>query len=204
MGRIFSPMPTKKTASKSEEKTARKSRVELTKIGAVNIRGNAAALCAHLEIDRTRLSDLQGRGILPMAEEDGGYDFDGCRRAYIRHIRDVASGRGGSAGEKLSEERARQARAGADAQEMKNAVRRGELLEVSRVVDEYAADLEGLRGAILNIPGQIGQECATMTPAEIAQRVAELIDDAFVGMRAADEVVAKVQGEQMGDAEGQA
>ena len=124
--------------------------------------------------------------------EDGGFDFDECRSKYIRHIRDVASGRGGSAGEELSKERARQAREAADAQAMKNAARRGELIEIDRVVVEYAQDLESMRGALMNIPGQIGQEFAIMTPAEAAERVAQLIDDALIAMRAADEVTAKV------------
>ncbi len=41
-----------------------------------------------------------------------------------------------------------------------------------------------------------------MTPAEAAERVAQLIDDALIAMRAADEVAAKVQADQMGESEG--
>ena len=158
----------------------------------------ATHVMAHLFLSNTRWSDYKTRGLFSELP-GGGFDLDACRERYIEHLRAQAAGRAGSAGERLSQERARQARLAADAQEMKNQVRRGELLEVARVVDEYADDLEGLRGAIMNIPGQIGQECATMTPGEIAQRVAELIDDAFLAMRSADEVVAKVQAEQMGE-----
>jgi phage terminase Nu1 subunit (DNA packaging protein) len=150
---------------------------------------------AHLFLSNTRWSDYRMRGVFSELP-GGGYDLDACRESYIKHLRDQAAGRSGSAGENLSQERARQARLVADAQEMKNRVRRGELLEVSRVIEEYASDLAGLRAALLNIPGHIGQEFATMSPAEAAARVADLIDDALTTMREVDEVTAKVQVDQ--------
>lgn len=176
----------------------------LAKIGATGIRGTLQAACAHIGLDRVRFVELQARGVFPQAGDDGGYDFDEVRISALKHTRDAAAGRGGSAGERLSEERAKLAQEQSAKVQMDNAVRRGELIEVDRVVDEYVSDLGDLKSGLSVIPSKVGQECATMTPAEIAQYVATCIDDAFIAMRPAEEIVRKVRADQMGEAEGRA
>ena len=66
---------------------------------------------------------------------------------------------------------------------MENAARREELLETERVREEWIFQLGELREGLSVIPSKIGPECATMPPAEVAQYVAQLMDDAFIAMR---------------------
>ena len=135
---------------------------------------------------------------------EGGFELAPNVQRYCKHLREIASGRGGSAGEQLSIERAKLAKEQSDKAAMENAVRRGELLELDRVVEEYAEDLGELREGLYVIPSKIGEECATMTPGEIAQYVAQLIDDALLAMRSPEAVAGEVQAEQMGESEGRA
>jgi phage terminase Nu1 subunit (DNA packaging protein) len=163
----------------------------------------AVQVQAHLSLSNARWADYRARGVF--TELPGGrFDLDACRESYIKHLREQAAGRSGSAGEQLSVERAKLAKEQGDRVAMENAVRRGELLEVDRVIDEYVSDLGELRAGLSVIPSKVGQECATMTPAEIAQYVAQCIDDAFIAMRPAEEVVQTAKVAQMGKAQGSA
>jgi phage terminase Nu1 subunit (DNA packaging protein) len=103
------------------------------------------------------------------------------------------------AGEKLSIERATLAREQAAKIAMENEVRRSELLEFDRVVEAYAADLAELRAGLAVIPSRIGPECATRTPAEISQYVAQLIDEALIAMQSPEAAAGTVQATSGGD-----
>jgi hypothetical protein len=46
------------------------------------------------------------------------------------------------------------------------------------------------------IPSKISQDCATVTPAEIAQHVAQLIDEALIDMRSGEAAAQTVEAAQ--------
>lgn len=164
---------------------------------------NGTALAVLVDLGRTRFTELEAKGLFAR-DESGLYDVADNVRRYVRWLREQASGRGGSAGEQLSINRAQLAKEQSDKAAMDNAVRRGELLETDRVIEEYLSDLGELRAGLYTIPSKVGQECETMTPAEISAFVAQQIDDVLISMRPAEGVVAKVKADQMGEAEGRA
>ena len=88
-------------------------------------------LADHLGLSVARISQLKSAGILPDAPR-GKHDLDACRCAYLKHLREVAAGRGSrdGGGLDLVEERARLARAQAEKVERENAVAEGKFLRV--------------------------------------------------------------------------
>ncbi len=51
-----------------------------------------AELAEHLDLSDRRIRDLIKEGILPASKGPGGLNIDDCRKAYIRHLRGIASG----------------------------------------------------------------------------------------------------------------
>ncbi len=160
----------------------------------------ATEAMAFLDITRSVFYDHVRHGVIPR-RPDGRFDSRETLWAYIRHLRAAADRRGASAGETLSIERATLARERAAKIAMENKQRRSELLEFDRVVEAYAADLAELRAGLSVIPSRIGEECATMTPAEVAQHVAQLIDEALIAMRSAQAASGEVKADQIGSGE---
>lgn len=79
-------------------------------------------------------------------------------RAYCEHIREVAAGRGGEGGVlNLTAERARLAKEQADAQEIRNAVLRGELIRADEAERAWGDHIRQARSAILAVPSRIRQ-----------------------------------------------
>jgi phage terminase Nu1 subunit (DNA packaging protein) len=79
-------------------------------------------------------------------------DVDACRVAYLRHLREAAAGRRGSDGTDLAAERARLARAQAEAQEMKNAQARGELICAGEAEATMVGVMSAVRARLLALP----------------------------------------------------
>ena len=86
-------------------------------------------------------------------------------RAYCASIRETASGRSKNAN--LTAEKLRYEIARADAQEMKNAAMRGQLVPVAEVEREWSAILRDVRAAMLAIPARIQQQLGTMTAHQV-------------------------------------
>ena len=53
-----------------------------------------AELAKHLDLSMARVGQLQLADVLPRSKGRSGLDLDGCRVAYIRHLREAAAGRG--------------------------------------------------------------------------------------------------------------
>ena len=107
----------------------------------------------HLDLGLRHLGNLFAAGKLP---RPAVASLDEIRITYIRGLREAA-GRTGS-GDKaldLARERARLAKERADAQELKNAIARGEQLPIATVETWLVALLSGVRTRLLALPAKV-------------------------------------------------
>lgn len=103
------------------------------------------------------LTELKKRGIAVHFGRDA-YDLAKTVNAYVTHLRGTASGRGGEEHvANLTAERARLAREQADAQAIKNAKVRGELVEAAAVERVWADLLRKVRARVLSVSPRLRQ-----------------------------------------------
>lgn len=127
-----------------------------------------ADLCNLLRITPAALTGLVKRDLAVRLGHDA-YDLSETVGRYTEHLRGVASGRGGEEQAlTLTGERARLARAQADAQELKNATLRGELVSASEVERAWADILRGLRSQLLAMPSRLRADLGHLTAADVA------------------------------------
>lgn len=86
-------------------------------------------------------------------------------RAYCASLRETASGRSKNAN--LTAEKLRYETARADAQEMKNAAMRSQLVPRGEVERAWSAVLRDVRAAMLAIPARIQQQIGTLTVSQV-------------------------------------
>lgn len=121
------------------------------------MRIGGADLCDLLGISPAMLAELKKRGIAVHYRRDA-YDLAKTVNAYVTHLRDTASGRGGEEHvTSLTAERARLARGQADAQAIKNAKLRGELIEAAAVERQWSDILRQVRARILAVSPRLRQ-----------------------------------------------
>ena len=124
-------------------------------------------LCDLFDISPAALTDLKKRGIAVHLAHDS-YDLTATTRAYVQHLRGMAAGWGtGDQAANLTSERARLAKEQADAQAIKNAKLRGELVEASEVERTWADALRQLRARILAVPSRLRSELPEIDPQTI-------------------------------------
>ncbi len=134
---------------------------------------------SHIFVSGVRFRELQKLGVLPRTDN---YNLDEVRKAYIEHIRNVASGRGSQANLDLASERAKLAEAQRQGQNMKNMERAGELIPCDRIIPLVESQYSVIRERLLSIPGKtanslVGKsrsEITTLLETEINQSLAEL------------------------------
>lgn len=142
-------------------------------------------LCELLSISPALLSDLKKRGIA-VHRGQNAYDLRATVRAYVEHLRSVASGRGGEEQvTSLTAERARLAKEQADGMALKNALRRGELVEASEVERAWSDTLRQVRARILAVPSRLRQSLS-LTPPD-AERIDRELRDALSEIGHADD-----------------
>lgn len=135
---------------------------------------------AHVGISRQAVSDLVARQIIPL-DAKGRIDLDAARLAYCAHLRGVAAGRtsGGDDDLDLAAERARLAKAQADAQEMKNAAMRAEMVPASQVVRAVSALIGASRSRLLGIPARAAAQVVGIeSRAEVRDILAAMVREA--------------------------
>jgi phage terminase Nu1 subunit (DNA packaging protein) len=133
----------------------------------------ARDLCELLGITPPMLTELKRRGIAVHLKHDA-YDLEKTVRAYVEHLRGVASGRGGEEHvASLTAERARLAREQADGQALKNAVLRGELVPAADVERAWGDFLRQVRGRLLAVPSRL------RAAGELSGAEAEAVDRAL-------------------------
>lgn len=109
-------------------------------------------VATHLGCEQSRISQLVRRGVIPHAAP-GKYDLDACRISYITHLREQAAARAsGDGAPDLIAERARLAKEQADAQAMKNATARGELIPTVAVASAWEQIGTEIKRALLAMP----------------------------------------------------
>lgn len=124
-------------------------------------------LCDLFDISPAALTDLKKRGIAVHMAHDT-YDLTATTRAYVQHLRGMAAGWGtGEKAANLTSERARLAKEQADAQAIKNAKLRGELVEASEVERTWADALRQLRARIMAVPSRLRSELLDIDPQTI-------------------------------------
>lgn len=134
---------------------------------------------AHLFMSERRFQEFINSGVVTK-QGRGAYDLDVVREQYIRHLREQAAGRTSEGDLDLTEERARLAKEQADAQEMKNAVMRGELLPIGLVKATWGKVLSEFRTRILGVPSVAAPRILPgMKTAEVEAVIRDHVDDAL-------------------------
>jgi terminase small subunit / prophage DNA-packing protein len=149
-----------------------------------------ADIARHLDLSRTAVSEAVAAGVFQPVEP-GRFDLDAARIAYIRHLREVAAGRASADADApdLVAERARLASAQADAQEMKNAALRGELLPRHDVTAAVQSAFARVRARLLALPAKIAPVVVGATVAQAKDRIEDAVHEALTEL-AATQVVA--------------
>jgi phage terminase Nu1 subunit (DNA packaging protein) len=134
----------------------------------------AAVLADLLGVSPRSITDLAKRGIV-MRADGGGFDKRKSVRGYCDYLRKLATGRGGDAAIATATiERARLAKAQADAVELKNAAVRGTMLDAGEVEREWSDILRGVRAGMLAVPSRAAQRLPHLSKHDIAEIDAEV------------------------------
>lgn len=150
-------------------------------------------IAEHLGISQPAVAALVRDGTIRPASR-GSYDLDAARIAYCSRLREQAAGRGG--GETgLIAERARLSAEQADAQAMKNAKMRGDLLPRDEVTAAVQSAFARVRARLLAIPSRAAPIVAPLrAPGEVQAKLTDLVHEALAEL-ASTEIVVK-QGER--------
>ncbi len=120
-----------------------------------------AQLCEALGIGRTALSDLKAKRVIEPVKRNQWLLWPSLRAA-LAHYREMAAGRG-DGGLDLIAERARLAKAQADAQEMKNEVTVSNLLDAEEVLRTWEGFIFNARARLLAMPSKLTPVMASET-----------------------------------------
>jgi phage terminase Nu1 subunit (DNA packaging protein) len=137
----------------------------------------SAALQKLLGIKKSTLSELAQKGVAVRGKKRGTYRLATVTR-YVKHLREIASARGG---ESAAEARARLGAAEASLAEARAAQLRGELIEASEVERLWTSKLLAFRNRILAIPQRVEYLSARQTMVltqELRAALTELAGDA--------------------------
>jgi terminase small subunit / prophage DNA-packing protein len=136
---------------------------------------SAAELADLIGVSPRSISDLAGRGIVVRAAGRTGYLLRESVRGHADHLRKLATGRGGEGAiAAQTAERARLLRLQGDAQEAKNALQRGALLDAGAVEKEWADMVRVSRAAVLAVPPRCQQRLPHLTAFDISEIDMEL------------------------------
>lgn len=126
-------------------------------------------------ITRQAVNTLARRRIITRTGR--GFDRDESTRRYCAHLRELATGRGAEAAiASATAERARLAKAQADAQEVKNTALRGAMLDAGAVEREWSDILRSVRAAMLAVPPRAAQRLPHLTAHDVAELDREVRD----------------------------
>jgi phage terminase Nu1 subunit (DNA packaging protein) len=137
--------------------------------------------CATLGMTRQGFDQCVARG-MPVVERP-----DGQKRGYKVHLGEVVTwlveqARDGAKVLDLDAERARLAKEQADAQELRNAVARGELIPADQVIEGWRNAIGRARSLLLALPPAAAEELALVAdggPAALRERLADMVHAAL-------------------------
>lgn len=138
-------------------------------------------IAAHLDLSDRSVRELLDKGVLPNARR-GALNLDQCRVAYIRHLREMAAGRGtGPSADDLTAERARLAREQADHYALKNAAMRLELLPRADITRAVSAAFQIVRDRLTSLPARLAGPLARLSePADVRVRLSDAVNGVLV------------------------
>ncbi|WOH51924.1 hypothetical protein [Bradyrhizobium sp. sBnM-33] len=145
-----------------------------------------AQAAAHLCCSRAQFDQYLAEGVVTR-QPSGKYDLDEVRREAFAHLRSVAAGRGGAAGDKLTAERAALTAAKRRREERQDELESGQVVRLAVVRRYLEQMLVGMRNRLLNLPGETAYMLAMRPQAECF----EILDDS---VRAALEEIADPAG----------
>lgn len=121
-------------------------------------------LCDLLDLSSGALTDLKKRGIAVHLGHDA-YDLGATVTAYVQHLRGMAAQWGTpDQAAQLTSERARLAKEQADAQALKNAKLREELVDADEVARAWGDVLRQVRARVLAVPSRVRADLPAAAP----------------------------------------
>lgn len=119
-----------------------------------------------LNLSPRRVQSLVAQEGMPRVKA-GQYDLGACLRWYVRYLQKVVKAQRdpdevGDVRE-WTRERARLAKEQADKTALDNAVKRGELVEMAVVAEEWSRYFQAFRGRFVGFPAKVAAELAALT-----------------------------------------
>lgn len=137
----------------------------------------AGRLAQLLGVTPKTITELAKDGVLMRGKKRGSYDLQASVSGYCHHLRSMAAGRGGEAGQTARE---RLGSAQATLAEAKAAQIRGETVPVAEVETFWRSKLKAFRNRVLAIPHRVeylsARQTLTLTQ-ELRACLDELADD---------------------------
>jgi terminase small subunit / prophage DNA-packing protein len=135
----------------------------------------AATLADLIGVSPRSCTDLAKRGIIVRGPGRTGFLLRASLRGYASHLRTLAGGRGGeSAIASATAERGRLLKAQADAQEAKNRMAIGSMLDAAEVEKAWGDIVRQSRAAVLAVPARCQQRLPHLTTHDVNEFDLEL------------------------------
>ncbi|MEH2480640.1 histone H3/H4 [Nitrobacteraceae bacterium AZCC 2146] len=152
-----------------------------------------AQAAAHICCSRAQFDQYLAEGAVTR-RPSGQYDLDEVRREAFTHLRSVAAGRGGAAGDKLTAERVALTAAKRRREERQDQLEAGQLARLALVRRYLEVMLLNIRTRLLNLAGETAHMIAMRPQAEcfevlndaVRAALEEIADPAFAAASAAD------------------
>lgn len=135
---------------------------------------SAFELSSMIGVSTRTVRDLSARGIIARAGD--GYPWPESNLRYTSHLRELASGRGGTAAASVATERARLLAAKATAAENENKLVSREFVPSNEVETEWSKRFEGIKRTLLALPSRIAW-LDRSTRAELDREIRALLSD---------------------------
>jgi phage terminase Nu1 subunit (DNA packaging protein) len=153
------------------------------------------------QVEAARHIDLGERRFRELIEADvfkrmppGQYDLDAVRIAYIRHLREMAAGRGADNDARLSDAKVSLTLEQRDNIAIKNAIARGEVVSVDEVGKQVERDYAVVRERLLAIPGKISDSLVGGEREDIEAHLADEIAEALHELHDPDALTDRARG----------
>ena len=151
-----------------------------------------AQAAAHICCSRAQIDQYLAESVVTR-QPSGQYDLDEVRREVFAHLRSVAAGRGGAAGDKLTAERVALTAAKRRREERQDLLEAGQLAQLALVRRYVEQMLLGIRDRLLGLPGATAYmlamrpqtECFQVLDDAVRAALEEIADPAFAAAHAA-------------------
>src|SRR5882757_4754901 len=129
-----------------------------------------AQAAAHICCSRSQFDQYLAEGAITR-RTSGQYILDDVRREVFAHLRSVAAGRGGAAGDKLTAERVALTAAKRRREERQDQIEAGQVAQVEPIVRFLQGALLAMRNRLLNLPGELAYVVAGRDQVEVFEAI---------------------------------